>query len=582
MELDLELIVSFCDEASDLLNRWEQICLQIKKQPNSDVWQEMFRIAHNIKGGSRAVGLLEFGDYIHKIEDGITLLRDGKVKTSDAVISSLLKAHEILVDWITQAKTNPAYSPKIQTFLNQFDDIMNGKDSVILEEVKEFNNSQQPEVIQHESDENKGVNLSEKANVQLATSSNQKKNKSRGTHKTSISANETIRISAQKLDLLIQSIGELSIHQSIAWHTKNQTNAEQMKTFINSLQLGQKITKELYEKALSLRMQPLNSVFQRLERNIIDIAQTLQKEVVVSLDGGDVELDKTVIEKIIDPLTHIVRNAVDHGVEMPDVRKACGKPDQGQITISAHQDAFGVVLIIKDDGKGLIADKILKKAIEKKIVPENTQIPESEILNLIFLPGFSTADKITDVSGRGVGMDVVSKALYDLHGTVRIESVPHQGTSFIITLPTTVSIIDGMIVTLAGQNYVIPVGAVEEVINSNRYSTDSTGSMICLRDQVVPIYDLGQALKHNKHIDKSERRAMLICRTGKERIAFQVDRVLGQQQIVIRPLNENIDGVFGLLGGTILGNGEPGLIIDIPSLTEHYVGLNKRKKEAAA
>ncbi|MFN3696539.1 MAG: chemotaxis protein CheA [Pseudobdellovibrio sp.] len=574
MELDLELVVSFCDEASDLLNRWEQICLQMKKQVNQDAWQEMFRIAHNIKGGSRAVGLTEFGDFIHKIEDGITLLRDGKVATTEAVVISLLKVHEILVDWITQAKLSPDYKPRTEDCLSHFQDLMSGKIPN-----QEFASSSQVITEMAKDSQVLVENTTHKTNETISAVN---KNKSKSSTKSHISANETIRISAQKLDLLIQTIGELSIHQSIAWHTKNQTSADQLKTFINSLQLGQKITKELYEKALSLRMQPLNSVFQRLERNIIDIAQALQKSVTVVLDGGEVELDKTVIEKIIDPLTHIVRNAVDHGIEMPDARAEKGKSTQGQIVISAHQDAFGVVLTIKDDGKGLIAEKILKKAVEKNLVSSENQMSESDILNLIFLPGFSTAEKITDVSGRGVGMDVVSKALHDLQGTIRIESVPDQGTSFIITLPTSVSIIDGMIVSLAGQNYVIPVGAVEEVINSKRYGADSTGSMISLRDQVVPIYDLGQALKHTKLQDKSERRAMLICRSGKERIAFQVDRVMGQQQIVIRPLNENINGVFGLLGGTILGNGEPGLIIDIPSLTEHYITLTKRKKEAVA
>jgi two-component system chemotaxis sensor kinase CheA len=575
MEIDQELLTSFCDETNDLLNRWEQICLEFSKKVDPALFQELFRIAHNIKGGSRAVGLMQFGDVVHKIEDGITLLRDNKVPLSEGVLGLLFESQKLLSDWVAMLRLDGAFKPDCADFLKKY---LNG-----FEAGSSSIDSQADQIIeaaavmgQNKTSPEAHSPVGSKAAAEAATNGSKKQKQS--AKSSQINTSETIRISAYKLDQLIQSIGELSIHQSILKHTKN--DIKQVRTFENSMQLSQKLTKDLYDKALSLRMQPLQSVFQRLERNIIDISKTLGKQVNVIVEGSEVELDKSVIEKIVDPLTHLVRNAIDHGVEMPEVRKANGKPEIGTVKLTADQDAFGVVITIKDDGKGIVAEKILNKAKEKGLIQDNQVLSKKEMINLIFLPGFSTAEKVTDVSGRGVGMDVVRIALEQLQGTITIDSDEGVGSSFVITLPTSVSIIDGMIVSICGENYVVPIQAVDEVISVNNMNQNLSQHMFKLRDQVIPVHDLSEILTHGKKSD-STHKTILLCKFMRDRVGLLVDRVLGQQQIVIRALNDNINGAYGLMGGTILGNGEPGLIIDIPTVAKHFINKN-RKQEISA
>ncbi|MGZ3743741.1 MAG: chemotaxis protein CheA [Pseudobdellovibrionaceae bacterium] len=561
MNFDMEIVTLFCDEALDSLVRWEQVCLELSKNESAELFQELFRLAHNIKGGSRAVGLLQMGDYIHQVEDGITLLRDGKVRLSKKIIDFLLVSHKHLSEWSTEAKTDPQFQPDHSSFLNQFRAIFEGNESVSSSGEGETEIELHPE------------SLPEAPTMANTTVSEKKK----------VLSNETIRVSAQKLDQLIQVIGELSIHQTIVWHTRG-AQENNNKIFTNSLQLSQKLTKELYDRALSLRMQPLQSVFQRLERNIMDLSRSLEKSVNVEISGGDVEMDKTVIEKIVDPLMHIVRNAVDHGIEHSGDRLLNDKPEVGTVSIQARQDTFGVELTIKDDGKGLSSQNIRAKAIEKGLISESKKLSEKETFGLILLPGFSTAERITDVSGRGVGMDVVKRTLEDLNGSIEILSEVGKGTQFTITLPTSVSIIDALLITLSGHSYVIPVGAIEEVINIEEGKIDLSQKMIVHNDQVLPLQELETLLASKvsrRQTEVTPKKAILVCRYESNKVGFLIDRVAGQQQVVIRPLNENINGSFGLLGGTILGNGEPGLIIDMTALTSHFAKEFRRKERVA-
>lgn len=579
MNFDMEIVASFCDEALDSLIRWEQICLELSKSESQELYQELFRLAHNIKGGSRAVGLTQMGDYVHRVEDGITLIRDGKVKLSGQIIELLLEAHKHLSDWSIEAKVNPEFNPNHSGFLNKFRSFFEGTESA--------NSFAQAEVPQTEVSQTE-VQSELQPEAPLENSpepqpESQPLAKAAVAEKKKAPSNETIRVSAQKLDQLIQVIGELSIHQTIVWHTRGVQDSNN-KVFTNSLQLGQKLTKELYDQALSLRMQPLQSVFQRLERNIMDLSRSLEKTVNVEILGGDVELDKTVIEKIVDPLMHIVRNAVDHGIEQPADRIIDGKSEFGTVSIHARQDTFGVELTVKDDGKGLSAEKIRAKAIEKGLISADKKMSEKEMFGLILLPGFSTAEKITDVSGRGVGMDVVKRTLEDLSGSIEIFSEVGKGTEFTITLPTSVSIIDALLITLCGHNYVVPVGSIDEVINFEDGEIDISKKMIVHNEHVMPLQELDSLLASKatrRQAEKTAKKAILVCKHNSNKIGFLIDRVVGQQQVVIRPLNENINGSFGLLGGTILGNGEPGLIIDLGTLTSHFASEFRRKERVA-
>ena len=563
MDFDLEIIQCFCDEASDAIQSWESVCFELARGPAPEHYQTLFRIAHNLKGGSRAVGLTDFGNFIHHVEDGITLLRDGKITLNDDLLTLLLEAQRLMSEWIHAARQDPTATKAVDSCLARFAAACHGQATPSLP-------------------------ISEKEVPTSNATPAQAKSAPEATVATpaaspSRNATETIRVSAQKIDSLIQIIGELSIQQSIVAHAKNSFLQHVDKLFVNSVSLSQKLTKELYETALSLRMQPVQSVFQRLERNVLDLSKSLGKVVDVEISGGDVELDKAVLEQMVDPLTHIVRNAIDHGIEPESDRQTKGKPIRGRIKISAKKDAFGVEIEIRDDGKGLRAQRIREKAIEKGLVGPNDELSTAQVFNLILLPGFSTAEKITEVSGRGVGMDVVKQALEALGGTIRIESQEDQGSAFLINLPTSVSIIDVLLTKVGGQNYAVPLSQVEEVITSMS-KDQSSGTMVWHDQSVLPVGPLESVLDpraKSAATSATAKRSALKCSHRGHSIGFLVDEIGEQQQVVIRELNPNIDGAFGVLGGTVLANGEPGLILDIPALVDEFVKRTGHNKEAA-
>jgi two-component system chemotaxis sensor kinase CheA len=553
MEINHEFIQCFADEASDSLQRWEVICFELSKGPQPALYQELFRIAHNLKGGSHSVGLSQYGDFIHKVEDGITLLRDAKLQLESKQLELLLRAHQLLSEWTRELKSDPQWVPRDPgRFLAEYRACFFGGETAPLEPSPMGSPAAQAPVVA-------------KPGESVAAAKRHQ-------------AGETIRISAEKLDALIQVIGELSIHQSIVWHTKG---SENQRLFLNSLQLGQKLTKELYDQALSLRMQPLQQVFQRLERSVLDLSTSLQKPVNVEVSGGDVELDKAVIEKILDPLTHIVRNAVDHGLEAPEERTGASKSPTGRLKIAAHKDAFGVEISIQDDGRGLNAARIRAKAVERGLIAADAEPSPQEIYNLILLPGFSTAEKITDISGRGVGLDVVHKTLQELGGQMVIQSHQGEGTSFSITLPTSVSIIEVLLVEVGEQNYAVPVSAIDEVIASD-VPLAADESRRLHGGHTLSLRDLESLLEKRRRPKLTNPRwNILICRHKDFKVGLLAGRILGQHPVVIRTLNPNIEGSFGVLGGTILGNGEPGLILDLPRLLKTLVDDPESQEKCA-
>lgn len=563
MAIDTELVGYFRDEALDLLSRWETVCLSLSKQDSRPLLEELFRVAHNLKGSSAVAGLEKLATFVHRIEDGIVILRDGKsTPITDGAVSVLLEAQKRLTDWIIATQDNPDVEFDHSEFLQRYRAELTAEPApettksevLTVPSVDAPRSAPTPERTERSAPSAKSTDSPAPARPAVGT--------------------ETVRVSAQKLDQLLQTIGELSIHQSIIWHMKGEVSSGN-KLFLNSAQLAQKLTREIYDRALSLRMQPLTQVFQRLERAIVELAHSLGKDVRVVVSGSEVELDKTVVERIIDPLTHIVRNAIDHGIESKEVREASGKPAQGAIEIAARQDTFGVELIVKDDGKGLSTEKIRKKAIEKGLISAARDYSKEEILDFIFLPGFSTAEKVTDVSGRGVGMDVVRRTLEVLRGSVEIDSDEGVGTRFAITLPTSVNIIDAMLIALAGNSYVVPIDAVDEVITIEDGSRLRDSKMMIHNEKVLPLADLQTLLARERspaagRTDNHQRRAVMVCRYGQKRVGLLIDRVLGHQQVVVRSFSDNIGGSFGLLGGTILGNGEPGLIMDVAALVARF------------
>ena len=338
---------------------------------------------------------------------------------------------------------------------------------------------------------------------------------------------------------------------------------------------------------MKIRMMPISFAFSRFPRLVRDLGGQLGKKVVLETIGEQTELDKTVMEKINDPLVHLVRNSMDHGLETTEQRIAAGKCEEGTITLNAYHQGGNIVIEVADDGAGLNEDRILKKAIEKGLVPENNSLTPEEIHNLIFLPGFSTAEAVSDISGRGVGMDVVRRNIQALNGSIEVKSQRNVGSTFIIRLPLTLAILDGQLVKVCEETYIFPLVSIVESIQIHRSSLNHVmGSqyVMQLRDEYIPIVRLDKIFGLREEKDVVDEMMLVVVEGDNEKIGIVVDDLLGQQQVVIKSLEQNYQKVSGISGATILGDGTVALIIDISSIGKNIVPVkrNQNRSERAA
>lgn len=375
-----------------------------------------------------------------------------------------------------------------------------------------------------------------------------------------------IKIDAAKLDQLIDLVGELvtstAAAQLQARRLADSANTETVATVVS-------LVEQVRDSALSLRMVAMSEVFNRFPRVVRDVAQELGKEIELQIDGADTELDKSLVEKLTDPLTHIVRNAIDHGIEPIDVRVAAGKPRHGTVWMSARHDAGGIVIEVSDDGGGLKRDRILAKAIEKQLISADAQLTDSEVWQLLFLPGFSTAEAVTNLSGRGVGMDVVKRNIESQHGSVEFDSVLGQGTQLRIRLPLTLAIIDGFQFAVGPHRFVVPLDAVIECFELTALTQDVNGaSCVNLRGEVLPLVRIAKLYELNdSHCDThATRQNIVVVQAGQRRAGLVVDTLQGELQAVIKPLSRLFRGLRGVGGSTVLGSGDVALILDVAQL----------------
>ena len=378
--------------------------------------------------------------------------------------------------------------------------------------------------------------------------------------------NRMVRISAEKLDSLINLVGELVIAgagASTIAQSLNSTRLIEASTQVNTL------VESVRNTALAMRMVPIGETFSRFRRVVRDVCTELGKEVELELLGSDAELDKSVVEKIADPLMHIVRNSLDHGIEMPAERIANGKRPAGKLVLSALHDSGNVVIRITDDGRGVSRAKVLKKAIERGLVETNAKLDDAQIVALLFAPGFSTADKVSNLSGRGVGMDVVKRNIESLRGTVSLTSEEGQGAVVEIRLPLTLAIIDGFLVRVGATHFVLPLDVVVECINPDGLPADFEDrptNKLALRGKVLPVIYLRQLFSIDA--PRNARQSIVIVRSGAQQVGLVVDTLVGEYQTVIKPLGQLFRAVRGLAGSTILGSGEVALILEPKALID--------------
>ena len=385
----------------------------------------------------------------------------------------------------------------------------------------------------------------------------------------------TVRVDTQILDDIMNMVGELVLVRNRFQTLKANSEAgEQLSKAISNLDV---VTADLQLAVMKTRMQPIKKVFGRFPRVVRDLARNLKKEIRLELIGEDTDLDKNLVEALADPLVHLVRNAVDHGVEMPDEREAKGKPREGVVILKASQEGDHIQLSIQDDGKGMNPDLLRAKVVEKGLMDEETaaRLDDKECYNLIFMPGFSTKTEISDVSGRGVGMDVVKTRIAQMNGVVEIDSVEGRGSNIIIKVPLTLAIMPTLMVKLGGQAFALPLANVLEILDLDLNKTNKVDNqlVVMVRNKALPLFYLSEWLVNDPYYNvnkKSSSSHVVVVNAGGRQVGFVVDQLVGQEEVVIKALGAKLHGLEGLSGATITGDGKIALILDVPGLMKKY------------
>lgn len=381
----------------------------------------------------------------------------------------------------------------------------------------------------------------------------------------------TTRVDLEKIDRVVNMVGELVIAQAMLGQVVRDLPEDISSRLTHCLDEVIHHTRELKDSVMSMRAQPVKTVFQRMPRLVRELSAKTAKNIRLEMAGENTEIDKTIIERLSDPLTHIIRNSIDHGIETPADRAAVGKSEQGVIHLSAAHRGGRIVVEVSDDGAGINAERVLRKAKERGLVDPNAVLSEEEISNLVFLPGFSTAEKVSDISGRGVGMDVVRRNIMDIGGRISLKSEAGKGTTIQLSLPLTLAVMDGMVVEIGHDNYVIPISAIVECMRPTQSDVRSllgTAGTLQLRGAIVPLVHLGDLFgiaAANREVTES---VVVIVEAGEStRLGIVVDELRGHQQVVIKSIEENYGAVPGIAGATILGNGRVAFILDIDRLS---------------
>lgn len=391
-------------------------------------------------------------------------------------------------------------------------------------------------------------------------------------------AGDSVRVSSAKLDEILDQLGELVIAQARLRQISNSIDEPALEGLVEEVE---RLVTGLRDATLSVRMLPIEMVFGKFRRVVRDLSAELGKEIELETQGGDTEIDKNVLDRLSEPLVHMIRNSIDHGIELPQERSASGKPAKGRLRLSARQEAGEILISIEDDGKGLDAEAIRKKAVDRGLISTEDEISTAELHKLIFAPGFSTAATVSSVSGRGVGMDAVLTTVSALRGSVDVKSHPGQGTRVTLRLPLTLAIIDGLLVRVGAASYVIPLASVEECVefDSIEHGRESGRTMLQIREHLVPFIDLIDAFDDLP--GHEQRRRVVIVKAEGVRVGLVVDDILGQNQTVIKSLGPYHGGLEGFAGATILGNGSVALIADVGLLARRAWAAQEHLRNAA-
>ena len=591
-DFERELKTGFLEEASQLVSDTEQCFLALESYPgDAATLDKIFRLAHNLKGSSKAVGFEDIGVFTHRFESFLLQLKKGELSVNSSVINLLLLCNDHIRMMVETLKQDLDARIDSSDLMAQIESASSGG-AVIEESVAEPLTPQAEEVLENATTESlmggfEGEPEPSPEEIELAKMVDSSLVPQPPPPPVALrpasppppapsapvaaghAPEESIRVSLSRLEKLLNSVGELVILQSVLREQSQGFNPHLLRKTVH--QMG-KVTKEVQDISMSLRMVPLRQTFQKMQRIVRDTGNLLGKKVMLSTAGDDTELDKTVLEHISDPLVHLIRNACDHGIESPEKRIAAGKTETGFVALRAYHESGKLVIEVKDDGGGIDGERLQQKAVEKGILKPGARLTPQESIQLIFHPGFSTKTQVTEVSGRGVGMDVVKTNIEALQGEVLVETELGKGTTFKVILPLTLAIIDGMVVRNGSCRFVIPLSHVHETLRPTSkevHSATGLGEVLMLRGENLPLYRLSQLLgqKRSQQDEAREQIAMVIRYTGQP-FAVMVDDVLGQQQVVIKEVGAEIQSLQWMSGSAILGDGKPAIILEMNELVK--------------
>ena len=537
LPIDAELLALFVAEALDHLGSIESSVLALEASPDDpEAINAVFRPFHTIKGNAAALGITDVEELAHAVEDLLDLVRNGERRVGSAEAEVIFAAVDLLSAMIRDIDARAVGQPG-----GDFSAARAALLKAVRAQLAATQASAEAVTTQavHEAEAPGGVA------TQLAT----------------------IKVDTRKLDTLVDLVGELAIVQSMIHQDPHLTRADE-RLNRNLAQLH-RITAELQRGAIGMRLVPIKQTFQRMRRVVRDLSHKANKPVELLVSGEETELDRKVVEEIADPLMHMLRNSMDHGLEDAETRRQAGKPAQGRLELSAYYEGGSVVISVSDDGRGLDTEKVYAKAASMGLVEPGIKLSDPEIHAMIFQPGFSTAAEITEVSGRGIGMDVVRRNVETLRGRIDIRSQTGIGTTFLIKLPLTLATLEGLLLSVGSERFVLPTFAVSEAFRPSRerlHFVPNTGWIVQIREELLPVVSLANVFNVAGAVTDPTEGAIVVIEDDGQRRALQVDRLLGKQEVVVKSLGEAFAHVKGVAGGAILADGRIGLILDAGGL----------------
>jgi two-component system chemotaxis sensor kinase CheA len=591
-----EIINDFVIESSELVENVIQDIVAIEENPDEEIINGIFRAVHTVKGTSSFLGFGVLSNLAHKAEDLLGMIRKGEIKIDKEIADTLLEALDLIKAIIEDIKTKGADDRDTTSTVEKLEllgKVEKKKLGEILVEEKVLSENELNKVLEKQKTD-KDKKLGEIVVEEKLITEGQLNNILTKQKAPKEREDQTVRIDVKKLDELMNLVGELVLGKNRLMMVntiakKGSDNGGVLDNLEEVTNYIEVITNDLQLSIMKARLVPLSKVFNKVPRMVRDLCSEFKKDIGLKISGEETELDRSLIESLTDPLIHIIRNSVDHGVETPEDRRTAGKEEKGLLSITAYNEGNNVMIEIFDDGKGINLQAVKEKVKEKGLMNEQelNNLPDKDAMNLVFIPGLSTAKKLTSVSGRGVGMDVVRTNIEKMNGQAYIDSEYGKWTKLTIKLPLTLAIMRALIVKIAEEFYAIPLNNVIELVKLRNGSTKSVdkNEVFMLRDIIIPILDMSKVfVSQGKSAGNGHDGYLVICKISEKTIGVKVQAVVGQEEVVIKPLGEFMGNVNGVGGATIRGDGKVILILDVPAMinSNSLQNLHKRGNSANA